>query len=139
MMMFRGTAACLRRARVTIPRLSPTHTEAKILKWCHPSADVAAAAEGVQVREYDPIMLLECSADLVTEAHRDSTGRNTVMIVEAMEEGVLKVPDDGSVELDTWYPVGLEIGEVDDGDESGGEFDGDWLWQAYLVDEEKGG
>lgn len=57
------------------------------------------------------------------------------MIVEAHDEGKLSLKD--GIEMDKWYDVGTEIGEIDDGDDDF-EDDGEWLWQAYSHEEEGG-
>ena len=51
------------------------------------------------------------------------------MLLESLEEGVLKELDDWQGE---WMDFGTVLGVVDDGDE----IDGDWTWQAYLHDED---
>jgi hypothetical protein len=56
------------------------------------------------------------------------------MIVEAHDEGKLSLK--AGIEMNKWYDVGTEIGEIDDGDDDI-EDDGEWLWQAYAHDEEE--
>ena len=131
--MFQRTLTCLRRARITVPQLSPTHSKAKIVRWC---LDVPTGTNSnqVEVQPYDPLFILQCSPDLVTEGYRQSEDHEPFMIVEAHDEGVLTI--DPKIELNQWYDVGTPIGEIDDGDHSDPTEDGDWLWQAYSHDEE---
>jgi hypothetical protein len=127
--MFQRTVMCLRKARITIPQLSPTHTQAKISKWCLPVSTTTSH----EVQEYDALMVLECSADLVTPGYRESENHQPIMIIDVQEEGTLKIDDD--IELDKWYLVGHPIGEIDDGDDDGDH--SDWLWQANGHSEEE--
>ena len=99
--------------RLTVPQLSPTHTSVRLVRWLVP--------EGATVECYDPVLILECSVDLVSEGMRDSE-ETQLMIVETQEEGV--VQNLRSID-DEWLPVGTKLGEIDDGEE------GDWTWQAY--------
>jgi hypothetical protein len=55
------------------------------------------------------------------------------MIVEAHDEGMFRIRED--IQLNEWYEVGQEIGEIDDGDDDDA-YDGEWLWQAYSYDKE---
>ena len=126
--MIHRTLTCLRKARITIPQLSPTHTKAKISKWCLPNGVDAATTTGLKVKDYDPLLVLRCSADLIAEGYRESDSHQPYMIVEVQEEGLLKINE--TVELDKWYPVGHTIGEIDDGDQDV-DYDGNWVWQAY--------
>jgi len=93
--------ACLRKALVTIPRLSPTLTKAKIVRFCPPGvldnngAAAAVAAESATAKVYvditDTLFILECSADVVAEESREQTKEgndvNPLMIVESHDEG----------------------------------------------------
>ena len=108
--------------RITIPQLSPTHTSARVVRFlCEP---------GTSVEEYRPVLILQCTADLVADpADRPTPGYKPFMLLESLEEGVLKELDDWQGE---WIDVGTVLGVVDDGDE----IDGDWTWQAYLHDED---
>ena len=108
--------------RVTIPRLSPSHTSARIVRFL--------AKNGQEVESYDPIMILECSSNLVKDpADRDFPDQKLLMFVETCEEGTLKDLDDHEGK---WLDVGTPIGTIDDGDGP----DGDWIWQAYKHEEE---
>lgn len=127
--MFHRTLTCLRRAQITIPQLSPTHTRGKLVKWC-----IDPSAKHLTVESYDPLFVLRCSPDLVTEGFRQHQDHEPLMIVEAHDEGKLTLLD--TIELDKWYEVGTEIGEIDDGDDD--EYhNGDWLWQAYAHEEQE--
>jgi hypothetical protein len=177
---FRPTMICLRKAIVTIPKLSPTHTRAKIIKFCLPVVNVTTTTPveeeeeeeeeeggGVAVECYDPLFVLECSPDLVTEGYREQTitcdgGKEDIcplMIVESHEEGILRLleieishddnDDDNSnnknnnnskLKLNEWYDVGHILGVIDDGDDDDDDDDennDEWLWQAYSHSEEK--
>lgn len=87
------------------------------------------------MKSYDPLFVLQCSPDLVTEAYRESINHEPMMIVEVHDEGDFQLND--GVELDKWYQCGVEIGEIFDGDEDADD-DGDWLWQAYSHEEKPG-
>uniref|UniRef100_A0A7S2WKY4 Uncharacterized protein n=1 Tax=Eucampia antarctica TaxID=49252 RepID=A0A7S2WKY4_9STRA len=108
--------------RLTIPRLSPTHTSSRIVRLLSFPND--------SVESYDPIMILECSSDLRADpADRVTPDEKLLMFIETCDEGVLKdLNDHGG----NWIDVGTSIGIVDDGDP----VDGDWLWEAYLHNEE---
>ena len=54
------------------------------------------------------------------------------MIVEAHDEGRVSLKND--IEMNRWYNVGTEIGEINDGDHDIDD-DGEWLWQAYAHEE----
>ena len=43
--------------KITVPRLSPSHTSARLIKLLVPSKS--------HVIEYQPVMHLQCSADLI--------------------------------------------------------------------------
>ena len=68
------------------------------------------------------------------------------MLVEAHDEGILRLRDD--LKMDTWYPVGEKLGEIDDEDDddkkneptgsSASDDDDEWLWQAYSYEEKDG-
>ena len=109
---------------ITLPKLSPTHSQSRIVKWL--------ANEGQQVNAYDLILEVECSADMVTEAFRESPQECKVMVIDTQDEGVLR----NLVEPSTkWMDVGTEIGIVDEGDDM--DLDGPWTWQAYLKDKDE--
>lgn len=137
-MAFRPTLTWLRRARVTIPQLSPTHSRAKIVEFLV-GTDGGAAGRYL-VESYDPVCVLQCSSDLVTPGYRLHDNHEPIMLVDSQEDGILQIHDD--VQLNEWYPVGKEIGVIDDGDDDDDE-DGEWLWQAYSHEdtssEDKGG
>lgn len=119
---FRSTMTCLRKARVTIPQLSPTHTRAKIVQWC-------GTVDKNWVESYNPLFILQCSPDLITEGYRQSPDHEPLMIVETHDEGQLTL--DETIQLNQWYDVGTTVGEIDDGDSDDDDNDGEWLWQAY--------
>lgn len=127
--MIYRTWACWKKALLTIPQLSPTHTKARILQWY-----IQEPLNGTHLEAYDPLFLLECSPDLVTIGYRLSDTHHPKMIVEVHEEGKLQVHQDiltnGS---DSWYPVGYPLGVIDDGEDDG--LESTWLWQAYLHDD----
>mmetsp|Transcript_9220 Transcript_9220/g.11623 ORF Transcript_9220/g.11623 Transcript_9220/m.11623 type:complete len:125 (-) Transcript_9220:590-964(-) len=107
--------------RLTIPRLSPSHTSARIVRFL--------AFNGQDVESYDPIMILECSPDLIHDpADRDFPDQKRLMFIETCDEGILKELNDHEGK---WLDVGTPIGVVDDGDV----VDKDWIWQAYLHEE----
>ena len=109
--------------RITVPKLSPSHTSARIIRFMLPSNP------DLYVESYDPVMILECSSDLIADpADRDYPEQKPLMFIETMDEGNLKNLDDHDGK---WIPVGTPIGTVDDGDV----LDGDWTWQAYLHSE----
>jgi pyruvate/2-oxoglutarate dehydrogenase complex dihydrolipoamide acyltransferase (E2) component len=106
--------------RITIPRLSPSHTKVRILRY------EGNVANGMEVVAYDPIMVVECSPDLVTAGLRESPYETLQMMIDTQEEGVLR--NMKVINETEWLNVGTEIGIIDDGDP----IDGDWTWQAYL-------
>ena len=106
---------------MTIPRLSPTHTKARVVRFL--------CEAGESVEEYQPVVILECSSDLVADpADRPSPNHRPTMLLETLEEGTLEKLKDWKGK---WMKVGTNIGVIDDGDD----IDGDWSWQAYLHDE----
>ena len=129
--MFYRTIACLKKAQIKIPQLSPTHTRAKIVRWC---IDPTSSAGESSIECYDPLFVLKCSPDLVSEGYRKFQDHEPFMIVEAHDEGVVTVRK--GIELDTWYDVGTTIGDIDDGEDGGDDDVSDWVWQAYSHDEE---
>lgn len=126
--MFNRTLVCLRKAQITIPQLSPTHSRAKIVKWLIDTSSTTSSVES-----YDPLFVLQCSPDVVTEAYRKHKEHEPLMIVEAHDEGKVSLKND--IEMDKWYDAGTVLGEIDDGDDDVDE-DGEWLWQAYSHDED---
>lgn len=127
-MSFQRTMVCLRKAHIRIPMLSPTHTRAKIVRWCLETPNGSALPQPTEVESYDPLFVLQCSPDLVTEGYRQHETHEPKMIVEVHDEGRLTIHE--GIQMNQWYPVGTEIGEINDEDEDSGE-DGEWLWQAY--------
>ena len=110
---FRPTVACLRKALVTIPRLSPTLTQAKIVRFCPPGildnkgaaaavagAESAPAPAPVYVDITDTLFILECSPDVVAEESREQTEEgndvNPLMIVESHDEGDFRLRGSGN-------------------------------------------
>lgn len=119
-MMFRTLP--LLSKRIVMPMLSPTFTAARIVRF--------EASNGQQVSEYDPILVVECSPDFVTEAFRDSPDERVKMMIDTQEEGTIQnlFEEHG----DKFLPVGTELGVIDDGEP----IDGEWTWQAYLHTED---
>ena len=130
---FRSTMACFRKARVTIPRLSPTHTKARILRFCPPELSTDSSC---YLEITNALFVLECSPDVVTEAFRekleDGTDVCPLMIVESHDEGDFAL--DATIRTGEWYGVGERIGTIDDGDDDD-DNEEDWLWQAYSHEE----
>jgi hypothetical protein len=122
--MFRSIPLLLSK-RITIPRLSPSHTKVRFLRY------EVNVATGMEVAAYDPIMVVECSPDLVTAGLRESPDETLQMMIDTQEEGVLR--NLKAIDETEWLNVGTEIGIVDDGDP----IDGDWAWQAYLHSDRK--
>ena len=108
---------------ITIPQLSPTHTQARIVAWL--------ATNGQAVQPYDLILELECSPDMVTEGYRSSPNECKLMVIDTQEEGVLKNLVAPGQE---WLDVGTKIGIIDEDDDL--DIDGPWTWQAYLKGDE---
>lgn len=126
--MIHRTLSCLqKKARIVIPQLSPTLTRARIYKWCKSPSDDT-------IECYEPIFVLECSEDLVTPGYRDRAIKYPLMIVEAHDEGTLKIHE--NIQLNVWYDVGHSVGEIID-EEDDDDTVNDWLWQAYSYTEEK--
>ncbi len=108
--------------RITIPRLSPTHTKSRVVKFL--------AKPKSSVEEYSPIMILECSPDLIADpADREYPDQKLLMFIETCDEGVVQGLDDYGGE---WLDVGSSLGIIVDDDN---EVDGDWTWQAYIHNE----
>ena len=135
---FRSTIACLRKAKVTIPRLSPTHTKARIVRFCPLGLLDGGTKQYLECT--DALFVLECSPDVVTEAFRDETddGKDAcpLMIVESHDEGdfVLEEKATEAIKMGEWFEVGETIGTIDDG-ENDDDNDEEWLWQAYSHEE----
>ncbi|KAL3913852.1 MAG: hypothetical protein SGILL_006327 [Bacillariaceae sp.] len=141
-MLLRQTLVCMRRARVTIPQLSPTHTRARILKFCidddlnNNNPQQHQQQQQPYLECYDPLFVVECSPDLVTEGYRLYENHCPLMIVESQEVGVFKIRPD--ITLNEWYDVGHVLGEIDDGDDDDdGDDNEEWLWQAYSHEEKE--
>ena len=124
--------------RITIPKLSPTHTSSKIIKFL--------TQNKTYVQSYDPIMILQCSSDLIADpADRKYDNEELLMFIETCDEGIVKGLDEGLVGSGEWLDVGTTIGiidEEDDGDNDGdrkdqNEIKDEFLWQAYSHDENK--
>jgi len=58
-MIARTIVHLVARKIITLPRLSPTHTSARMIKRLVPSE--------THVIEYEPVMHLQCSSDLIGE------------------------------------------------------------------------
>ena len=112
---------------MTLPQLSPTHSQGRILR--------IEVQNGSSVIAYDPIFIVECSPDLVSEGYRETPTTQTIMMIDTQEEGVVR--DLKDFYINQWIPIGTELGIIDDGDP----IDGEWTWQAYTddgyVDEEE--
>lgn len=120
--MFRRTLTCLSK-RLVVPQLSPTHTACRL---------VTLEVSNLQkVEAYDPIMVVECSSDLVTEAYRETPTETLRMMIDTQDEGVVKFTNE-DFKNKQWCPVGTPVGIIEEEEEP--EIDGDWTWQAYLND-----
>lgn len=118
--MIRTLALCSK--RITIPRLSPTHTKAKVTEFLVKNGDT--------VEPYDTVFVVDCSPDFITEGFRDTPDQQVPMIIENQEDGTIANLDESI--LGKWLDVDTPIGMVEDGEE----MDGDWTWQAYTHDGE---
>jgi hypothetical protein len=132
----------LRKVQVTIPQLSPTHTKARIVKFCiplhqepHPqessntdknlkkevvelvSSSSSSSTSSTYLECYDPLFIVQCSPDLVTPGYRLYDDHCPFMIVEAHDEGFFKMVDKNKVVIGEWYNVGHVVGVIDDQDE----------------------
>lgn len=103
--------------RITIPQLSPTHTQCKITEFL--------VKQGDQVEAYQTVFVVDCSPDLLTEGFRECPEEQQSMIIESQEDGTVSKLD--TEFLGKWLDIDTPIGIIDDGDE----IDGDWTWQAY--------
>lgn len=106
--------------RICIPRLSPSHTKVRIIRY------EKKIANGMSVSAYDPILIVECSPDLVTAGLREFPNETLQMMIDTQDEGILR--NLRAPIANEWLDVGTEIGIIDDADP----IDGDWTWQAYL-------
>jgi pyruvate/2-oxoglutarate dehydrogenase complex dihydrolipoamide acyltransferase (E2) component len=111
--------------RITIPQLSPTHTSARIIRFLtKPQSNVET---------YDPVMILECSSDLIADkADRKYDDEKLFMFIETCDEGVITNLNDHGGQ---WLDVGTDIGIIQEEEEDDEEDDGEWIWQAYLHEE----
>jgi hypothetical protein len=104
--------------RITIPLLSPTHTQARLLKL--------EVQQGYEVEAYDIVMRLECSPDFISIENRQHELETVHMVIDTQDEGIIRNLIEA--DPDKWLDVGTPVGIIDDGDE----VDGDWIWQANL-------
>lgn len=90
-------------------------------------------------------MILECSSDLIADpADRNYESEQLHMLIETCDEGIVMGLDDELVNSGVWLDVGTTIGRIieeeddgsDENDDVGGKGD-EFLWQAYLHDEEE--
>ena len=111
---------------INLPRLSPTHTSGRIIERLVPSR--------THVVEYQPVLILQCSPDLVADAaDRLSPTHQPLMLIESMEEGTLIWNDmDNDKEM---INVGTILGQIDEDQEEEDDENEDWSWQAYLHDD----
>jgi len=120
----------LARKIINLPRLSPTHTSGRIIERLVPSR--------THVVEYQPVLILQCSPDLVADAaDRLSPTHQPLMLIESMEEGTLiwntDVDNNNDKEM---INVGTILGQiVDEDQEEDDDENEDWSWQAYLHDD----
>ena len=114
---FHRTLECCRKVRITIPKLSPTHTKVRIVQWCIAvdqqlslTAEMEIKNGGKETKEqqpkggvgkgkawvesYDPIFVVEASPDMITQGYRISDDHKPLMIVEAHDEGVVHIHDE---------------------------------------------
>ena len=120
----RATTYLLRKV-ITLPRLSPTHSSARIIQRLVPT--------GGAVKEYEPVLTLICSSDIISDpADRVAIDHTPTMLIECMEEGIVQWNED-VIDNNKWLDVGTAIGEIheDDDDDDDNE---EWTWQAYLHD-----
>lgn len=103
-----------------MPQLSPSHTTARIIRF--------EVANNQEVSDYDPLMIVECSPDFITEAFRDTPDQRVQMMIDTQDEGIVQNLLEKFEFEGKFLPVGTELGVIDDGDP----IDGDWTWQAYL-------
>jgi hypothetical protein len=128
----RQTPLLLLRKLITIPSLSPSHTSSRILARLVPS--------NTHVIEYQPILLLQCSPDLIADpAHRKSYCHEPRMLLESLEEGKIRWRGDLIIsegDKEKWYDVGMVIGEIIEDDDDDDAVD-EWTWQAYLDEKDE--
>ena len=100
--------------RITIPKLSPTHSKVQIQQILIPHNNY--------INEYEPIMIVKCSPDVVTKGFRESENHMPIMIIDSQEEGIVEWKSEKITE-NVWLDAGTVIGKIDDGEE----VDGDWI------------
>mmetsp|Transcript_28408 Transcript_28408/g.68391 ORF Transcript_28408/g.68391 Transcript_28408/m.68391 type:complete len:134 (+) Transcript_28408:169-570(+) len=129
-MATRTISTLLARKIITLPQLSPTHTSARLVE--------RLVQSGSQVVEYQPIMTVQCSSDVIADpADRVTPEHQPMMLLECMEEGSIRWARDATTNRSEWIKVGTILGEIVDEDEDDADVD-DWAWQAYLHDNNKG-
>eukprot|EP00579_Thalassiosira_antarctica_P009051 CAMPEP_0201901542 /NCGR_PEP_ID=MMETSP0902-20130614/54486_1 /ASSEMBLY_ACC=CAM_ASM_000551 /TAXON_ID=420261 /ORGANISM="Thalassiosira antarctica, Strain CCMP982" /LENGTH=190 /DNA_ID=CAMNT_0048435505 /DNA_START=54 /DNA_END=627 /DNA_ORIENTATION=- len=124
--MRRSITNLLARKLITMPRLSPTHTSARLVQRLVPS--------GSHVVEYQPVMTVQCSSDMISDdpAYRISPEHQPMMLIESMEEGRIEWNEETEViDRNELLNVGTALGKIDDGDDDGDEEE--WTWQAYFM------
>jgi len=132
--MVKRSLSLLKRVFVTIPKLSPTHTRCKIKQWTVPT--------NTDVTCYDPVIILKCTPDVISNGYRKYETHEPLMIVEAHDEGKLIIYEDfanaagtgAEEDSSAWLDVGQVIGEIHDDDDDVAETN-EWIWQAYTHDE----
>jgi hypothetical protein len=131
-MWIQRTLPLLRKVNITIPRLSPTFTKAKIYKWA------GGTSPPTKVEPYDVVCVVQCTPDLLSEENHPDNGELPLMILESQEEGTVTIFDQVLKQQgdDKWYIVGDIIGEIDDGVDDGDE-GMEWTWQAYNYSSDK--
>jgi pyruvate/2-oxoglutarate dehydrogenase complex dihydrolipoamide acyltransferase (E2) component len=105
--------------RMTIPRLSPTQTKARLDAFCVQNGDV--------VTSYDLGLDVTPSSDITiyNDADDDDSSAPPIMTIETHDDGIVRQLRTDL--LGQWIPVGTTIGVIHDGDA----VDGDWTWHAY--------
>jgi len=113
--------------RITLPRLSPTHTRARIDEWC--------VRDGDLVEAYTIVLKVTPSSDLTTVQMTKEDNEEPLpplqMSIDTQDEGVVR-----NLRTDlvgTWVDVDTELGLIVEEEEEVGDYkiDGNWLWQAY--------
>lgn len=120
-MAFRCTIRTLLSSkRITLPRLSPTHTRARIDAFC--------VAPGDAVQAYDLVMKLTPTNDLTTPDGGDDDEPAPQMSIDTQDEGVVR--DLRTDLVGTWVDVDTKLGTIVDDDDKDDSVE-DWIWQAY--------
>jgi len=112
-MAFRRTVLTFLSKRITVPRLSPTHTKARIDEFCVKAGDT--------VQAYDIVMKVTPSNDLTMDDDEPAP----MMSIDTQEEGVVRELRTDLV--GTWVDVDTELGRIDDDEDE----EENWIWQAY--------